>query len=427
MGYLLLARRRSAGRLWTSDLLMLAVAVCAAVRVHTEAPAGPAPVMRFRDDEVRRIEGRVREVPRRSESGMKIVLDELIVVEGGALVPLVGALALEIVGPTRAGALSEGARVRALARLRRVHPAPNPGGGDPAPTLLNRGIRYRARTEDATITSTSSGAVDTVRDRFRDLLSVVSAETATLLEAMVLGDQAVLDRERQERWRLAGITHILSISGLHVGVVAIAAEWLVRALLSLVGPAARRWSTRRMGAGVGLVIAWGYVIVAGSPIAAVRSAWMVTALFGARAMLRYSDGLTALGLAAVATVLENPWAIMDPAFQLSYAAVLGLIAAAPAARALSERLDATLGRRAGRIVNACVTPFVGSLACTIATLPILVLHFGMLSWSGLVTNVVAVPLSSVAIVLPGVAALLGAALGWRVDCLWISDLGTPWL
>lgn len=406
---------------------MMAVAVTAAVRVHTEAPAGPAPVMRFRDDEARWIVGRVREVARRSENGFKVVLSDLVVAEKGALVPLVGALALEIVGPTRAGALSEGAEVRAWARLRRVHPAPNPGGGDPAPTLLNRGIRYRARTEDAVITRPASGLVDPIRDRFRDLLGSVTPETATLLEAMVLGDQAVLDRERQERWRLAGITHILSISGLHVGVVAIATEWLVRMLLSFVAPIARRWSTRRLGAAIGLVIAWGYVIVAGSPIAAVRSAWMVTSLFGARALLRYSDGLTALGLAAALTVLEDPWAVKDPAFQLSYAAVLGLIAAAPAARTLSEWLLGVLGPRLGRLVNMLITPLVGSLACTIATLPILVVHFGVLSWSGLLTNVVAVPLSSIAIVLPGVVALVGGAAGWHIDCLWISDLLTPWL
>jgi competence protein ComEC len=86
-----------------------------------------------------------------------------------------------------------------------------------------------------------------------------------------------------------------------------------------------------------------------------------------------------------------------------------------------------LGPFLGRLVNTLITPFVGSLACTIATLPVLIVHFGVLSWSGLLTNVVAVPLSSVAIVLPGVVALVGATFGWHIDCLWISDLLTPWL
>lgn len=398
----------------------LAAGVCAvaASQVSWQRPPEPLPAERFREDRSAAVTGRVASPPRRTLTGLRVELDD-VTAEG---TPLPGRLVLSVPRQQRTDALATGAELSAQAVLRRIQPTPTPGVADPAALMLNRGLVARGRALTLRVSQAASSVIDALRDRFRDAVAGVQPETASLLEAMLLGDQGTLTAERQERWRRAGITHILSISGLHVAVVALAGDWALRLLFGALPWWVRRWSARRPAAIGAIGCGWLYVLVAGAPIAAVRSGLMVSALFGARALGRVTTGASALGLAALVTLLGDPWAIRDPSFQLSYTAVAGLIVGAPAAGPAAE--EAGRLRRAGRALwGAMLTSGV----CTLATLPILLAHFGAVSISGLVTNLVAVPLSSVAVVIPGFAALVGAALGVHTPAPWLSDQLVPWL
>ncbi len=412
------------------------VLAVAAAQVHWQRPPPALLPDPFRDGRPVDLTGRVAEPARRTRDGLRLELDA-VRVEGAALGPknrravaepppdfaareLVGRVVLSVPDRQRTAELVLGARVRTAVALRRVLPTPNPGVSDPAEVMLNRRITARGTARSVVVETPATSWIDALRDRFRDAVASATPEAATLLEAMMLGDQGTLDPERQDRWRRAGITHILSISGLHVAVVAIAAELAVRFAFAAWPWWSTRRSARRPAAIVAMFAGWLYVVVAGAPLAAVRSALMVSALFAARAIGRTTGGGSVLALAALVTLLRDPWAVKDPSFQLSYAAVAGLILGAPQPTSPAPtRLRAALRGLGLALMTSAV--------CTLATLPILLVHFGAVSVAGLVTNLVAVPLSSLAVVIPGFIALIGATLGLNTPVLWVSDLLVPWL
>ena len=221
-----------------------------------------------------------------------------------------------------------------------------------------------------------------------------------LLAATMLGRTALLPTEAKEAFGVTGTLHLFAISGLHIAGMAAALLWT-----------ARRLRLPDIPAGLAVLAAlWLYVQVTGASPSAVR-AWIMTAfVWAGRVGERDTPGLQSLALACATTLLLDPGAVGDAGFQLSYAAVLAILAAgAPAAElatapTTAQRLTppgaagfAQRWRwRARRFLRAglCI-----SCAATIAGAPLTLAHFGHASAGGLLVNLLLVPLSEVPLVL----------------------------
>ena len=229
-------------------------------------------------------------------------------------------------------------------------------------------------------------------ERIDDAGGDASARAA--LTGIVTGDRSDVPADLDARWRAVGIFHVLSVSGLHLAVVAGLAFMLLRKVV-----AGSPWGGRvRPGpwaAPPALVIAIVYTLVTGAQLATLR-ALIVIGLMLVGAMLdRPMRLLDALGIAAIAILVWRPMDLFDPSFQLSFTAAIVLALVKPPTLVRGVK---------GWIVRGVAT----SLWVTVATAPITAYHFHQVQPSGVLGNLVLTPLLEL-IALP--IALAGIALG----------------
>ena len=236
-----------------------------------------------------------------------------------------------------------------------------------------------------------------------------------LLAATMLGRTALLPAEAKEAFATTGTLHLFAISGLHIAGMAAALLWLTR-----------RARLPEIPAGVAiLALLWLYVQVTGASPSSVRAWIMAAFLWGGRVGERDTPALQSLALACAVTLILSPEACADAGFQLSYAAVLGIIAAGgPAAELCArpteeERLTPGAAQTATQRLRWRVRKFLlgglcVSLAATLAGAPLTLGLFGKASWGGVLVNLVLVPLSEIPLMLgmASVACGVSDGLAW---------------
>ena len=325
-----------------------------------------------------------------------------------------------LLGPGEA--LRAGQRWRLPVRLRRPHGSFNPHGFDLELWLFEQGIgavgqvRARAAVPAVKLEEAAGAPVERLRQAAREAIErrVRDPVAAGVLAALALGDQGAIEREGWELFRLSGVAHLMSISGLHVTMLGWLAAGVIGALwrrserlaLALPAPVAARWG--------GLAVAAGYALFAGWGVPAQRTVWMLAVVVVLRsAGLRWPLHLVLL-LAAAVVVALDPWALMQPGFWLSFVAV-GLLAssgpeAAPPAAGRWPRLRAAL--RSGLRTQA---------VATVGLTPLTLLFFQQVSVVGFAANLVAIPLVTLVVTplaLAGLAVpLLWVPAAWCVQAL----------
>lgn len=204
-----------------------------------------------------------------------------------------------------------------------------------------------------------------------------------LAKALVLGDQGEITPARRRAWADAGMAHLLSISGLHVGMIAALIYWLLRVACAALPGAGERFSTRRLAALLALVPLAVFCLGVGASPPAVRSTIMSGAVLAGLALGRPSVVANALGLAGAAIVLVSPMSLADPGFLLSFAAV-GMLLALP--RLPRFRLPG---------MRPLVALVIVSTAATLATAPLALHFFGRVSLVAPIVNLPAVPIATI--------------------------------
>ena len=231
----------------------------------------------------------------------------------------------------------------------------------------------RAKTSDGE----SPGALAAMRTRASHSIERTFGSDAPMAKALLIADQHEIPREMRDRYARSGMVHMLSISGLHVAIVA--------GSMMLVLQAAHL--SRNIASLVGVVLTCLYVAIIGAPAPAVRSATMLAMVAASNAAQRPTSPWA--GLAAGAFVpLIAPATILDLGYQLSVIGIAGLIVSGSLARRfLSERVSGFKLRVAKELLT--------SVAATIVTAPLIAWYFGRLSLIAPIANLAAGPVISI--------------------------------
>jgi competence protein ComEC len=279
-------------------------------------------------------------------------------------------------------------------RLRRPHGTLNPGGFDLEAWMLERNLRATGSVREAaapprtlaTMVWHGGYAIDRARHFLRERLEqrLQGERYAGVIVALVLGDQRAIDEDDWLLFNRTGIAHLVSISGLHItmiaGLFALAAGFLWRrsARALALAPA------QSVAALAAVISAWAYCLLAGWGVPAQRTFFMLATVAAATFVRLPTRPVTTLGLAAAVVTLADPWAVLAPGFWLSFGAVAAIFFAASGrsgahAPTWRERL-----REAARV----------QLVVTLALVPLTVALFQQVSLVSPLANAVAIPVIS---------------------------------
>jgi competence protein ComEC len=244
------------------------------------------------------------------------------------------------------------------------------------------------------------------------ILAVLPGDTGTIAVALIAGDQYGISDATMDDMRDSGLAHLLSISGLHILLVTTILFGGFRLLFAAVGRIALYYPIKKWAAGIALLGAGFYVLLAGAPVPTLRS-FVMAGIFLLGIMLdRDAISMRTVAIAAVIVLLIGPEGLTGASLQMSFAAVIALVALYEAIRdrqASRERDPSLLGRAARYLMLTILASLVASLA----TAPFALYHFNRPSLYGVAANLLAVPLTSIWVMPWAVASVMLMPFGWE--------------
>ncbi|MFL1463268.1 ComEC/Rec2 family competence protein [Roseococcus sp. DSY-14] len=237
------------------------------------------------------------------------------------------------------------------------------------------------------------------------VMAALPGDAGAISAALLSGGQSGISPAGMQAMRDSGLAHLLSVSGLHIAIVIGAAAFVARLVLALVPAFALRWGTRPWALLAGVAAGGFYTVLTGLQVPMLRAFAMACLVALAVLAGRRALSPRVLAVAAALVLLWNPAAVLGPSFQMSFAAVLALVAAAEAARG---RVPPPGWRRALFWVGASIAT---SVVAGLATMPFGLHHFGRVQLYGVAANALAVPLTSFLVMPAGMLAALLMPLG----------------
>ncbi|MDI4664349.1 ComEC/Rec2 family competence protein [Xanthobacter autotrophicus] len=258
-------------------------------------------------------------------------------------------------------------------------------------------------------------AVDAARDSLsRRIRASLTGATAEIAVALVAGDRSAIAPEVEESMRVSGLTHILSISGLHMALVAGTLFAFVRGGLALVPALALGLPIKALAAVAALTGSAAYLVLAGNDVPAQRSFVMTALVLSGVLVGRPALTLRTVGVAAVAVLAFTPEAALEPGTQMSFAATLALVAAYERLRPLAAlpRPDGWAGQAAVWLAVLVGGTALTSLVAGLATAPYGIFHFQRVAPYGLLANLAAMPAVSFLVMPFGLLGVLLIPFGF---------------
>lgn len=282
-------------------------------------------------------------------------------------------------------------------------------------------------------------ALDGLRQRLTGrIMAALPGAGGAVAVALMTGQRGAIPKDILARIRDAGLAHLLAISGLHIGLVAGFLFVLLRAVLALVPGLALNYPIKKWAAAAAIPGALAYALVAGATVPSLRAFVMISLVLLAVLVDRRGLSLRLVAWAASVILLFRPESLLGPSFQMSFAAVVALIAAY---EALAERLrpadnagPASWLRRPALYLGGIA---VTSLIAGLATAPFAIYHFNRFAAFGLAANMVAVPvaalwimpwaLAAFALMPMGLEQVALVPMGWGIDVvLAVAETVAAW-
>ena len=280
-----------------------------------------------------------------------------------------------------------GDKISASGNLKLLTNYNNPGQIDSVTRMKATGItaRLSADKQGISIEEIDGGLwikflriVAAIREHYRESMAeVMSRDDAAAIFAMLFGGYAGLNPELVEEFQTTGIVHILSVSGSHMSMLAMATAWLCLVLKL----------PRGVTFTIGAFIIGTYAILSALLPQVLRSAAMCILVFMAKTLDAEAEGARLLTLTALAMLINQPLLLFDVSFQLSFTATAGLMYLSEDLRKFLERLPKFFAE-----------PMSMTIAAQLASLPVIVWYFNQISLSSVLANVFVMPLLEIVIV-----------------------------
>lgn len=368
------------------------------------------------------VQGRVIEIDRAQSDALRITLDQVVLLEvSPARTPLKVRISLfgEGVAP------SPGQVVLVTARIAAPQPPAEPDGFDFRRMAYfdQLGAIGYARSPVMLWAEPEDGA-QTI-NRLRQSLSAaimaaLPGDSGAFSSGVMTGDRSGISLQTVEDLRDSNLAHLLAISGMNMAFLTGFVFVLLRYGLALFPPVALRVNTKKIAAAVAFGVALFYLLLSGANVATTRAFLMVCVMLGAVIFDRRALTMRSVALAGTVLLLLQPESLLEPGFQLSFAATVVLIAGFGA-------LDRQMMReRIPRWVMPVFTLVLTSVLAGAATAPYAAAHFNRFTDYGLVANLLTVPVMSLLMGAGAVAALL-APLGLAAPALWVMDMAARWI
>jgi len=268
----------------------------------------------------------------------------------------------------------------------------------------------------------SARGLDRVRDALRVHIEArLSPAPAGIAVALATGDQNAVDKDDADAMRRAGLTHLLSVSGLHIAAVVAFAMFLSLKLLALSERLALRFNLVLVSAGVAAAAGIGYTLLTGAQVPTVRSCVAALLILAGIALGRDALSMRLIATGALVVLLFRPEALAGPSFQMSFAAVTAIVALHStrwARRLLQSREEGVVARTLRSLLGIVAT----GLVVEIALAPLALFHFHRAGLYGVFANIVAIQLTTFVIMPSEAAALAFDAIGWGAPFWWICGL-----
>jgi competence protein ComEC len=348
------------------------------------------------------LEGLVCTSPRIVDEKTRLVINTSRIIRDGTAVPVKGKILLSVKDSNNV--FNYGNYVRAQTKLKGPHNFNNPGGFDYERYLLYRGVRLRgyiSRPSDIVIIRESAGNYFRTRiERYRSLIrgrigEIAPSPEGGVLQALILGEKEGIPDDILRNFNRAGVSHILAISGLHVGIIAFIAFAFIKIIMRSSEYLLLRFDIFKVSALLSIVPVIGYAFIAGLRISTIRATLMILCYLAALLAGRGRDLLNILAFAALLILVISPASLFDVSFQLSFTAVAAILLVAPALGSVIPQ--AAGGGILGRGVTATVLFVTVSLAAVIGTAPLIALYFNRISAIALLSNLLVIPIIGFAV------------------------------
>ncbi|WP_428535459.1 ComEC/Rec2 family competence protein [Rhodopila sp.] len=334
------------------------------------------------------------------------------------------------------GDLATGDTLRIRALVRPPSPPSYPGGWDLQRDAFYAGLGgsgYALGKAERTAQAVPSGPMRYVQ-RLREIIrarvvAVIPGAPGAVSVTLLTGASMAIPEADHAAFRDSGLAHLLAVAGLHIGIVMGFALALSRLGLALSERASLFWPTKQLAALCALAAGGAYMVLTGMHLPIIRS-FVMACLFTVALMAnRRPFSLRGLGLAAAVLMLISPQQVPDVSFQMSFSAVLALIAGYEALRPWLRRLHGHGWRR--RLGSHLVALALTSALAGTASAPYGAYHFGHVQVYFVLANMIAVPLTAMWVMPAGLIALLLMPLhleaiallpmGWGAQAvLWVA-------
>jgi len=265
----------------------------------------------------------------------------------------------------------------------------------------------------------------------RRINAVLPGSTGGVASALITGKRGAIAEDVKQSFRDSGLSHLLAIAGLHLGLVGAFVFFTVRGGLALIPPVALRYPIKKIAAATTLVVLSCYLLISGAAIPTERAFVMNGVIFAAILIDRLRISMRICAIAAAVVLALDPASLVGVSFQMSFGAVVALVA-------VYETFDGQLGRilrgrsMLAEVLGYCGAVVVTTLVATLGTYPFSIYHFHHIALYSPLANVIAVPMSALwtlpwgvttCLLMPlGLERLALIPMGWGIDAtIWVAQ------
>ena len=307
--------------------------------------------------------------------------------------------------------LKPGTTITAYGALEKYEHATNPGGFDELEYYQAEDCYYHMFTDEIEVKRTEGINLNNVLWSFKEQIKKNIADntdedTAAVLEAMIAGDKSDISTETKNDYSLLGISHILAVSGLHVGIIGMI---IYKALLRITVHV----RAASLGAILFVVL---YVLFIGESESAIRAGIMFIVLFGAKIFLRSYDPISSLSLAGSIVLIIRPLSLFRAGFQMSF---LAAFAAACIYPEFIKKISNIKKFQKYKLINKIISSALLWFTVNLILLPVILFHYYEFPLYSVISNIIFVPFMSIVLLLGLSGALAGFIAGGIAGILFI--------